>query len=242
MIDKTIEEADERLVTWVKSVVDKSGDAAEVSLDLSPPSAGKTRVSVYLMQVIPKPVVRAQRDRETFTLDLRYLVTSWGADLKAAHRILGDLMFAALKLTEMEIENEAVPPSIWQGFGLGLRPSFSLRVPVQQVLTVKLAPKVQKSVIFHGPKQPAGSPLAPLFGHIVWPEGIDVPDARIEMPSLKLSTHLDAQGRFYFPDVPLEPPVNRVLVHAKGRQINVSPVRRPPCDQPLLIKIKKTQL
>jgi hypothetical protein len=67
-------------------------------------------------------------------------------------------------------------------------------------------------------------------------------DALVELPALNLSTRTDAEGRFCFVAVPTQPPIHLLRIHAKGRQINVSPTRQPSSDQPLLIHLDENQL
>src|SRR6266567_9211748 len=228
MIDK----ADERMVAWVQSIA----GSVNVVLEFPQAAVATSSVSVYLMEVLPTPAMRLAREPEPLKLTLRYLVTSCGGSPEEAHRILGQLILAALATPKMEVEAEPVPPSVWQSFGQAVRPSFVVRVPLVQERPAKFAPKVRQPIVIKN------SPLQPLFGQVLGPGNIGIMDASVEVPALNLCTRTDAQGRVYFAALPTEPPIQLLRVHAKGRDIDVSPVRRPEPNQPLLINLNESQL
>ncbi len=45
--------------------------------------------------------------------------------------------------------------------------------------------------------------------------------ATVELPSLQLAVTTDWRGRFAFPPVPADPPVKRLVVRARGRELAV---------------------
>ncbi|MCU0518329.1 MAG: DUF4255 domain-containing protein, partial [Oscillatoria sp. Prado101] len=61
----------------------------------------------------------------------RYLVTTWAGTPEDAHRLLGDLLFAAMDSAAFQAELNPLPAAAWTAFGLPPQPSFVLRVPLQ---------------------------------------------------------------------------------------------------------------
>jgi hypothetical protein len=228
MIDK----ADQRMVAWVQSIVGKIG----VSLEFPQPPARGDGVSLYLMEVLPTPALRLVREPEPLRLTLRYLVTTWAGSPVESHRMLAELMFAAMKTSGIEVETEGVPHSFWQTLAQPVRPSFVMRVPLLQPRTAKSVPTVRQPLVLKN------SPLQPLLGQVLGPGEQVLMDALVELPTLNLSTRTDAQGRFCFVAVPTQPPVHLLRIHAKGRQIDFSPTRQPSSDEPLLIHLNENQL
>ncbi len=214
-----------------------AGENVNVTLEFPPAGAApQATVSVYLMEVLTTPAMRRVRDPEPLRLAARYLVTSWASEPEEAHRILGRLIFAAMTTPQNDVEVNAVPHSLWQAFGQPVRPSFVLRVPLVQERLVKPAPKVRKPIVLRH------SPMRPFGGRVVGPGEIGIMDAMIEVPSLHLTTRTDAEGRFQFPAVPTDPPIQLLRVHAKGRGIDVSFADQPAPRQPLVIQLSESQL
>jgi hypothetical protein len=92
-------------------------------------------------------------------------------------------------------------------------------------------------VFFHSPTTTPDPSKPPLFGHILWPPKKDINNPVVEVPMHKLSTCPDEHGRFFFAEVPIEPPLQLLRVHVNGVQIDISPVSRPQHNRPLLINL-----
>ena len=138
--------------------------------------------------------------------------------------MLGDLVVAALQTPEFEVEHEPLPLSLWTALGIAPRPAFVLRVPFKHERPEKLAPPVRHAMVI----KPL--PMGSLEGQVVGPEDIPLVNARVELPSLELSTTTDSKGRFRFSSVPSAPGTRLLRVRAKGQEfsINVDPAGTEP--------------
>src|SRR5262245_13374348 len=101
-----IQTMDERLDQWVRAALDK--EKVEVSWSLPAKETTKRVVHLHLLDVRPTPALRTPK-RPPLQLTLRYLVAAAAADVHEAHRLLGELAFAALDETEFEVETEPLP-------------------------------------------------------------------------------------------------------------------------------------
>jgi hypothetical protein len=100
----------------------------------APPGAcedGGSGVSLYLLEIRPAPAARGA-ERPPHQLALRYLVTAWAAEPEEAHRLLGELVFAAMDRPGADVILEPPPPEVWAAFGVPPRPSFLLEVPLRR--------------------------------------------------------------------------------------------------------------
>src|SRR5690349_24956655 len=87
MIDHT----DAWLIDWVKSVLTN----IEVSLRQPGGGADQRSISLYLLELVDTPAPRSTQ-RTPLQFSLRYLVTAWAVDPVEEHRLLSDLVFAAM--------------------------------------------------------------------------------------------------------------------------------------------------
>jgi len=221
---------DNRLADWVRQTLDG------VFVSLAPPggsdpSGAMRGVNMYLIELIQNPPARGAR-RPAIQLILRYLVTTWAAKPEEAHEMLGTLFVKAASDTQFEIEQEPLPISMWQAFGIGPRPAFVVRVPFRHELPEKIAPQVTKPLVVRQ------SPMGSLSGTIHGPGSIPIAEARVELPSLSLHTYTDYQGRFQFATVPAEPRAKLLLVRAKGRDFSITADQAGPEGGPLLIELQ----
>jgi hypothetical protein len=226
-----IEQIDERLKDWVGSIL------KDVTVSLAPPEpARKSRtVRIYLMEIVQSQVPRTIK-RPPFQITLRYLVTAEDDDDQAAHRLLGELMVAALDTSEFEVESEPVPISLWSGFGVPPRPSFVLRTPLR---IERPEPKVKRVLT---PLVVTTTPMVALDGLVLGPGDFPLSDARVELPALQLSTHTDYKGHFRFAAVPAGPPDMMVRVNAKGREVTLSTATEGRSNgEPLVVRIDRME-
>jgi hypothetical protein len=203
---KVIDEVDSRLTSWADGVVGAglSGLAAPAA------QQGARGVSLYLIDVIPSPPPRAAR-RVRLEVSLRYLVSAWSQDHVEAHRLLGDLLFAALSNSDFSVESGPVPAEVWQSLAVPQRPAFLMRVPVSKDLPERPVKYVRKLVL-----QTTSS--TSLAGLVTGPGDIPLSGALVELPSLNLAARTDPRGRFGFPNVAAEPSDQILRVRAKGRE------------------------
>ncbi|HEV2914247.1 MAG TPA: hypothetical protein VGX92_13300 [Pyrinomonadaceae bacterium] len=222
-----IDQVDRRLEDWIGSTLD------QVEVSLLPPGESATGrgVNLYLMELINNPPARGLR-RPPVQMMLRYLVMTRADKPEDAHRMLGDLVIAALENPEFEVELEPLPVAVWTAFGVAPRPCFVLRVPLRHERPEKLAPSVKHPLVV---KQ---SPLRSLHGQVLGPESIPIMNARVELPALQLSTRTDSRGRFHFSAVPAEPRVKLLRVLAKGREYSITTEQAERDHEPFVINLQ----
>jgi len=205
-----IHEVDGRLKDWVGSVL----QGATVSLAAPNGQLKGSGVSLYLLQLTHRPPARGGKKRPPLQLLLRYLVTAWSEDPEDAHRMLGELVFAAMEHDEFEVEFDAAPAAIWTAFGAVPRPSFILGVPVRRERPQPEAPLVRSGVSLDS------TAAVSLHGVVTGPGDLPLMGARVECPSLGLSAQTDSRGRFRFSTVPATPPPE-FRVTAKGKALTI---------------------
>jgi hypothetical protein len=221
------DQVDNQLEEWIKSVHDR------IEVTFVPPDTApsKTCVCLYLLDAAPILSGRGNNHSQ-LQITLRYLVVPFSQEPQESHRILGELLVAALENKEFEIEKEPFPLAAWTAFGIPPRPSFILRVPFKLKRTAKSAPIVRQPLVL----QP--SPLQTLRGEILGSEDLPIMNARVEIPELNRSTLTDYQGHFQFFAVPSEPGVKKLLVRAKGRAFSVDTDQTKKADEKLIIKLQ----
>jgi hypothetical protein len=221
-----IDETDDLLVQWAETVVPK----ADVSLERPQDERSGTGVSIHLLDLVADPVPRANRKPNVLRISLRYLVTTWADDPRVAHKLLGELAFAAMEEADFGVELEPLAASFWEALGIPPRPHLLLRVPVRRESDEPTPKLVEKPLVVHA------TDLTTLEGVIVGPKAVPVPDAFVELPALHRYTRSDGNGRFSFAGIPVEPPVKKLLVHTKGRDFSID--RDSSSDgRPLVIEL-----
>jgi hypothetical protein len=220
-----IEQADRRLTEWVGTVV-----GPDVRVVLTAPSDEQqgAGVSLFLMDLVSLPPMRGER-RAPLQMALRFVVTVWAGDALAEHRLLGELVAAAMQEEGFEVLLAPLPPAVWTALRATPRPSFVLQVPVRQARPEPSVPRVR------GPLSVQGVGLAPLAGVVLGPGDIPVANARVEVPAASAVAETDPEGRFRFPALPLEPDPKLVRVRARGRQLDVE-VARPEAGGAVVIR------
>jgi hypothetical protein len=89
-----------------------------------------------------------------------------------------------------------------------------------------------------GPLLVSSTNVVSLYGRVVGPGDLPIPDALVELQSLELSERTDRKGYFRFATVPADPPKLVLRVVAKGRDVSV-PVERPTSPgEPLIIHLE----
>jgi len=222
-----IDQVDDDLRAWVQTVV----PGAEVHFEApssAPPAQG---VTMYLLHLMPRPPARGTT-RPPLQVMLCYLVTAWGAELAETHRVLGELVFAAMSREDVEVDLEPLHGSEWAAFGTPPRPSFLLRVPIRKGLAQPPAKYVR------GPLVVNTSPVGSLYGRVVGPGDLPISDALVELPSLQISQRTDTKGYFRFATIPADPIALVLRIAAKGREVSV-PVQRPTAPgEPFVIHLE----
>lgn len=221
-----IDQVDRRLRDWTQSTLPD----AEVTFGAPLDAKEGTGVSLYLFDLINNPPARGTR-RPPLQVALRYLVTSWAEEPHKAHRLLGDLMFAAMDNPDFDIEVDSIPVELWRALGVAPRPAFVIRVPLRRE-----RPELERRLV-RMPLVVKQSPIGSVEGIVVGPGDIPIANARVELPGLRRSTRTDSKGRFRFSAVPTEPPPEMLIVKAKGKEMSVRPADTAPNGERLVIRL-----
>jgi hypothetical protein len=225
-----IDQVDRRLKGWVNQVL----ESVDVHLDAPKNAEAGRGINLYLMHLAPLPPPSTNK-LPPLQLALRYLVTAWSDDPEEAHRLLGELVFAAMGHFEFQVELEPVPAEVWKAFGIPPRPSFVLRLPLQRprieapVKIVRSAPIVKTGL------------MVALQGVVLGPEDTPLAGAEVLIEALRLTRHTDHHGCFHFTAVP-GGGQKTVRVKAKGQEQSVSFKEDfPDRDKPLLIRFDRLE-
>lgn len=201
-----------------------------VQITLAPPNNSQSGqgVSLYLMSIASAFPSHAG-GRPPLQVELRYLVTTWADQPEEAHRMLGQLAFAAMESSEFELEFVPLTPYDWLAFATTPRPAFVLRIPARLVRPEPDTPLVDAPLVLQS------TPTVTLHGRVLGPHDIPLPDVRVELPALQLTNRTDAQGWFRFSTVPAEPRTRQLRISAKGRQIDVAVEQPASSSDPVVI-------
>jgi hypothetical protein len=222
-----IERIGQEIIDWIGSII----TGAEVALGLPSNNAQSAQIGLYLMDLSQSNCARVGK-LPPFQINLRYLVTVRSPREEEAHRLLGELIFAALQKPEkespeFEVVVEPLPVEAWAILGTAPQPSFFLRAPLRRERPEKIAPRVKEPVVL----QP--SPMRALSGVVYEAGGMPIMGARVELLTLGITTRTDESGRFRFAAVPSNGQL-KLLAQAKGqtKEIDYS-----VGDEPLEIRL-----
>lgn len=205
-----VDQVDQRLSDWA------TGLLPGVDVSLGPPNEVRTGrgVGMYLMELLQSPPPSTVK-RAPLQISLRYLVTSWAETPKDAHKMLGELVLAAMGNSDFQVEFEPIPIAVWSAFGIPPRPAFVLRLPIRQERPQADAKPVLSPMIVKS------APISSFHGLLLGrPGDLPLADAAIEVPALRLLTRSDRKGRFIFPTVPSQVPLD-MRIRAKGREFRL---------------------
>lgn len=221
-----IDEVDQRLKAWVGHVI------GETPVSLAVPAQGSREqgVSLYLLELGALPPARTGR-RVPLQFCVCYLITVGDESPERAHRLLGELVFAALEAPEFQVELAPVPVELWAALGVAPQPAFRLRLPVRRERAEPNIARVRAPLVVQS------SPSEALLGCVVGPGDIPIPGAVVELPTLNLSTRTDARGFFRFPFVPPLKTLGALEVRAKGEVLHVESEALASSEGPLVIRL-----
>lgn len=199
-----IEQVDAQVRAWL------AGIAEGVEIWLDPPRANEQRkgIGLYLVGLGELPPPRGPTPAP-LQVQLRYLVTAWAPSIEAEHKLLGDVVFAALARSDWQVAFGPLDREMWHGFGVPPRAAFVLLVPLRIERTIERARRVREirtDFVRSGPFE----------GLVLGPGEIPVVGARVDFPGLGLSAATAGDGRFSFPRVPLDGRKAQLRVSARG--------------------------
>ena len=219
-----IDEVDQRMKAWVGRIATE----APVYLGVPDRDSLERGVCLYLLELGPAPLARPGK-RGALQFTVCYLVTVGADTPERAHRLLGDLVFAAMSDKELEVDLSPMPAALWAGLRSVPRPAFRLRVQVRKEQPAAEARCL--SLVGRAPS-PGG-----LLGQVVGPGDVPIRGAWVALPSLQLSTRTDAQGHFQFPRVPSVESLGRLEVRAEGEMLAVESGGLAAGVTPLIIRM-----
>jgi hypothetical protein len=220
-----IDQVDRRLKEWAESVVEG------VSFSLAQPTDTPTErgVSFYLLELVQNAPARTTTPTP-LQLSLRYLISTWAEAPEEAHRLLGELAFAAMENTEFAVELEPLTPTAWVALGVAPRPSFFLRVPLRKDRTQPPVKRVRAPLVVQV------APVISLYGVVLGPDDLPIMGAAVTIPALHTSTRTDSQGRFSFQTVPGGNGTGELHIRARGREMSVTVEEETSKETPMVIR------
>jgi hypothetical protein len=218
-----IDRIDQKLTSWIQEAL------GAVNVSLEPPSTGADArgVSLYLLDLVCSPPPRGAR-RPPLQFALRYLVTTWADQAEEAHRLLGEIVFAALAEPDFDVLFEPLPPESWLAFGVAPRPAFLLQVPVRQE-----QPQPRAGIVRH-PLVVNTVPVRVVQGVVVTTDGVPLTGVRVSLSGISNATTTDAEGRFRLEMAPADGSAQSLRARVRGREHQHT---LPQDGEPVIIRI-----
>jgi hypothetical protein len=200
-----IHDVDRDLASWVSSV---AGDVDVIHDRPRDDVLDRPTVFVYLL-ALDHALPTQRSERRPLEISLRYMLTTGGADVEQAHRLLATLVFAALERADVHVDLTPLAPELWAAFGVAPRPTLILR----RALIVERPARVGR---VRSPAEINLTPARGLRGVVLTKAGVPVPHARVELPALKVSAYSGIDGWFDLGVVPEAAHDAPLRVVAKG--------------------------
>lgn len=227
-----IDEVDHVLKKWIASVIDSK---YEITFHAPQANAGQSAVIAYLYHM-ENDMPRSTAREIPLQIMLTYLLLVQTEDPLEAHRILGNLLFAAKARSDLEVDFPVLPATYWQAFGIPPAPYFCLRVPLrmdreqQQIPRVKSAPQINI----------ASTQM--IDGLILGPADIPIAGAKITLNNSNSIAYSNNNGLFSINADAKSKQNFNCLIHAKGKQFSIS-VPIPETQQaPLTIHLDNLEV
>ncbi len=224
-----IDVVDRKLKDWVADVT----DSADIFFDLPGDSANKSGINLYLVDVLQTPPTHGPHPATQVVL--RYLVTVWDQRPGESHRLLGELVFAALDNPELEVEREPISLTLWTALRVAPRPAFLLRVILRRERQLTDAPLVRR------PLDVQNAPLGEVHGVVLGPDDIPIAAARIDVPALQVGASSDKSGRFHLTAPRSVGRPMMLRVNAKGKQIELDAAEAVVNGEPLVVRLNLSE-
>ncbi len=220
-----IDQIDQQLQTWIQETL-----RVPATLSDPTPPPQKPCIVFSLIELSERPALRSLH-RPPLQITLHYLITAWDDSPTESHRLLGELIFAAMDHPNYEVALDPLPTTLWTAFGAPPRPAFILRVPLRRDRVETAAPLVR------APLNSQLVPTAHLEGRILGNGDIPLAGAIVEYPTLSITTRTDSQGCFRLPDLSSEPDSPRRLrIQAREKHFEIT-VTRLSGKEPLVIRL-----
>lgn len=219
-----IDTIDQQLKDWVTSTV------AGTDVRMSRPPAKVDRPTVVLQLLEMAHAVPSRRDGpRPVELALHYLVTTSAKSIEEAHRLLGELSFAAIGDANLNIDLQPIPIDTWRALGMTPQPAFRIIAPIVRERVVD-TPRITQ------PVQLRVSPLATVEGVVLGPGDVPIAQARVHVSGTTDVAYTDNQGRFYFRGMPASPVTKTLRVVARGIEQTVA--KSFSTEEPVVIRFQ----
>jgi hypothetical protein len=208
----TADEITQSLRTWIEGVL--AGSTVKL-LGATDPT-DENGISLRLINAAPLATPRT--DRPSYTLRLDYLVTISADDPLRQHKLVGELLFAAMASGEYElmpakgVAEAATHADAPRGGSLVLSAKLRREPPE------RAAPLVTEPLVVNAEH------ATPLAGVVVGPSDHPIADAVVEIPALGLSELTDAEGRFRFVRATAGNAAVRLVVRKHRHRVDVEAV------------------
>lgn len=186
---QTADEITRSLRDWIQTV-SKTPVAVRSAADWET----STGIAVRLVSMSPTPTPR--NGRRALTIRLDYFVTPTLDDPLAEHRVLGELLFAALSQSDFKIMAQDDAVKLRDDLKIPLLPGLFISADLQREPETVVARPVRRPLVIKG------DTIRPLEGVVLGPQNIPIMDALVELPALNLSVLTDERGRFRFAGAP----------------------------------------
>jgi hypothetical protein len=227
-----IDQVDQLLKEWVAEVI------PEVEIQFGPPRGSKDSkgsVDLYLVELLPLAPASDSR-RLSPQILLGYLITTWADTPEGAHRMLGNLVFAAMEDSRFEVELVPLTAQTWNAFNVEPQPSFMLRHPLRLERAERDVSLIRKPIDVRKVS------LAGLDGIVIGHENIPIANVRVELRDHQMATRTDSKGRFRFGSVPTQPLVKQFCIEGRGRKMIVEVEHGADEKKPLIIHFDATEV
>ena len=219
-----IDTIDQQLKEWVNSTV----AGQDILMSMPPATVDRSTVALSLYELDTAVPGRCDGPRP-IELTLRYLVTTHAEEPIEAHRVFGQLLFAAIENPAFVVDNRPLPIEVWRAFGMAPRPSFRLEMPLvreRQASTPLITKPVEVRV----------SPIRSLHGVVLSPDGVPIRQARVEIHGTSNVTYTDIRGRFQFRGASTF--ADKLALRVVARGIERSFSESLTSDKPILIRFQ----
>lgn len=217
-----IDGADDRVISWAERAI---GTDIVLGPPVEPSAMGgvaEPRAYVYLLDLLHAPSLRGP-DAAPRQFVARYLIATTAADSRAAHRLLGELAFAALAAKDLEAEFVPLSAETWAALGARPQPSFFLRVPVRQ-------DRPSAGEIVRHPLVVHLSGAGVISGRVLGVDQTPVRGASVCVPSCSRPVTTDERGRFVLSALPTDRPL---VLEISFRGHHTSVDVEPNCSEPI---------
>jgi hypothetical protein len=210
---KTADDVTQSLRAWIEGVA--AGHALTLLTAADEP-AGSSGVTLRLIGATPIAVPRT--DQSVRVLRLDYLVGVSAKDPLIEHRLLGELLFAAMTGTEFEPMPPKEAAEAAERVGLSLAGGIVLSAKLRREPARPRVPLVTQPLVVDA------QTTAALEGLVVGPGNRPIVDAIVEIPALNLSELTDRNGHFRFAATPSGEAPIRLVARKHGHRVQVEAI------------------